>query len=1228
MIRLGGVVPFVERLGATKPCTFEVFHVPSALCVRVPKETPFEINSVLPPKGVASRSACRFAVICRASITTGLQLQQGGNPVPGAIALSNANTQVTFTPVVALNPATVYTIAVTAQITDVSENPLMNPTNFTFTTSAVADTTTPSVTTISPANGAAGVPTNSVIQIQFSKQIDPLTVTPADFIVFRSATGIPIPGTVVVSADGMTATLTPSAPLDPSTNYEVEATNAIADLQGHGLQFLFTSFSTGFGAVTAAPTVTAVSPANGTAGVPVNAQVVVVVSAPVSLASIGSGAITVSAGGTSVAGTISLSSDRTTLTFTPGSLLAVSTTYTVTASGFTDQAGNTVVPFTSTFTTGTSGVANTTHPTAISVSPANGATGVATSSSIVLTFNEAINPATVNVNTVPIFVSGFSGDLAGSYALDTAGTVVTFTPVSPLPGNVTIDIEVSGVLDLSGNTANFFFSSFTTAAGTDTTAPTVISVTPGNGATNIGLNAGVVLTFSKSLNRNTLNGNTLALLVRGSKVGIGINVSADNRTVTLSAGTLPASSTVTVVATTGVQDLSGNALANFESSFTTAPSFDTTHPSVVTQRPGNGAQGVPLNTSVVLYVNDAMNASTVQGALHVSQNGVLVSGTAQVSGNGQVVVFTPSVPWQNNALVQVFLDSTAQDVDGNNLTGYQGSFRTAVDTSTVAPSVVSVSPSGSGVATNVVIDIGFNETLNAGTVSTTTVSLLEDIGGLPVVPSTVSVVGGGMIIQIVPNAPLAANTTYFVQLTTGLQGTNGLALPSIQDQVSFTTGAGTDTVAPTIVSVSPPDGSVNVGDNAQIVVLFSKPVNPLTVSGGSIQLSGGGTTAVPDSISFSNSNQTVMLVPHAPLPDNTQMTLTISGVTDVAGNAVAPQTTTFTTGAGPDVVAPAVVSETPFSGATGVPLNAVITLQTNEPIDPGTVNKNTFLIDDNTTGQGVAGSYSVSTDGQTISFLPNAPLAVSRSFSVIFSFGGITDLSGNPLGCAVLCNFSFTTGTVANTTGPSVVRVSPANGLTGVPINAQVVIQFSEPVDELTINQVTLSGGGGTVTVSGALSNANQTLTLVPVVPLNTGTNYTVSVTGVQDLSGNALTAPSTTTFTTGAGADLTPPTVTMVSPANGATGVPTNSVIQIQFSKRVDPLTVTPADFIVFRSATGIPIPGTIAVSADGLSATFTPNSALSPSTGYFIEATGNILDLEGQGLQGLFTGFTTGTQ
>jgi hypothetical protein len=160
------------------------------------------------------------------------------------------------------------------------------------------------------------------------------------------------------------------------------------------------------------------------------------------------------------------------------------------------------------------------------------------------------------------------------------------------------------------------------------------------------------------------------------------------------------------------------------------------------------------------------------------------------------------------------------------------------------------------------------------------------------------------------------------------------------------------------------------------------------------------------------------------------------------------------------------------------------------------------------------------------------------------------------------------------------------------------------------------------------LSNANQTVTLAPVAALNPSTTYTINVSGVQDLSGNSLTASSITTFTTGAGPNSSSLVVTSVNPATGATAVSTTSAIQLRFSAQVDALTVTTADFQVFRQGSASPILGRVSVSGDGLTATFTPSTALLASSVYFIGAGSNILDLEGHSLQSFSSSFTTGTQ
>jgi hypothetical protein len=322
------------------------------------------------------------------------------------------------------------------------------------------------------------------------------------------------------------------------------------------------------------------------------------------------------------------------------------------------------------------------------------------------------------------------------------------------------------------------------------------------------------------------------------------------------------------------------------------------------------------------------------------------------------------------------------------------------------------------------------------------------------------------------------------------------------------------------------------------------------------------------------------------------------------------------------------LSTNPPPGVSNVPVNAAIVLQTNAEIDLTTVNGNSFQIHDNTTGQNAAGTYSLSADAMTVYFVPNAPLATGRNYSVNFVNSGITDVLGNPLTCCGVNNFSFTTGVAPSTTGPQVTGVSPGDGLTQVPINTRVMIQFNEPVDTQTLGQVTLSAAGVPVNVILSLTNGNQTLVLVPVVPLAANTAYTLNVTGVADLSGvQLIDPPVTTTFTTGPGVDFSAPQVSSVSPNNGATAVPTNTTVQLQFNEVINPLTITNSSFTISIGG-GNPITGSIVVAPDGRSATLTPGAALAPATTYTVRATVAITDLAGQGLGSFQSSFTTTSQ
>ena len=278
---------------------------------------------------------------------------------------------------------------------------------------------------------------------------------------------------------------------------------------------------------------------------PLNAAVQVQVSEPVSTVSVGSGALVVAANGQAIAGTVTVNSS-TQIQFQPASLLAAGTAYTVTvaAGAFMDLAGNPVQAFSSSFTTGTG--TQTTGPQVVSIVPQDGTSNVATNSPVVVTFSEAVNPLTVNNASVNVQANG--NTVAGTYKV--SGAVVTFTPQSALPGNATVQVLVDHygyVYDLVvGNRGEFGQSTFTTANTVDTTQPTVVSVSPVNGATGIGFQGQVVLTFSKSMNPATLtaccnNGyySNVVLLAKGQRLGFTPSVSYDNRTLTLSGFSLP-----------------------------------------------------------------------------------------------------------------------------------------------------------------------------------------------------------------------------------------------------------------------------------------------------------------------------------------------------------------------------------------------------------------------------------------------------------------------------------------------------------------------------------------------------------------------------------------------------------------------------------------------------------------------------------------------------------------
>ena len=147
----------------------------------------------------------------------------------------------------------------------------------------------------------------------------------------------------------------------------------------------------------------------------------------------------------------------------------------------------------------------------------------------------------------------------------------------------------------------------------DTTAPTVIGVSPANAATGVDRNTNVEVTFSEDLDWDFQD---FTLTKQGSSSPVGwssIGYSRQTDTATLDpASNLEANTTYTATikgGSTGAKDLAGNALAqDYSWTFTTAPP-DTTAPRVSNATPTG--TGVARGTNATATFSERMDPTTI-----------------------------------------------------------------------------------------------------------------------------------------------------------------------------------------------------------------------------------------------------------------------------------------------------------------------------------------------------------------------------------------------------------------------------------------------------------------------------------------------------------------------------------------------------------------------------------------------------------------------------------------
>ncbi|WP_238654740.1 Ig-like domain-containing protein [Paenibacillus piscarius] len=325
-------------------------------------------------------------------------------------------------------------------------------------------------------------------------------------------------------------------------------------------------------------------------------------------------------------------------------------------------------------------------------------------------------------------------------------------------------------------------------------------------------------------------------------------------------------------------------------------------------------------------------------------------------------------------------------------------------------------------------------------------------------------------------------------------------------------------------------------------------------------------------VTLNPATNTVTINPGKNLNPGTKYAVTVDAdafTNGASGNAaIAAGEWSFTTVAGPgDTTAPTVSDYSPEPGATGVPIDAQLTLTFDEDVTPDSGN---IVIYDSTDEGNLmvfpVNSPEVTVKDNVVTIVPFKDFNYSTTYYVNIDNGAFKDLADNPnyyTGISDKDTWRFTTEEAPDTTPPVASDFTPKNGATDVPIGTNLTLTFNEDVqksageikiynsESSTLPFMVIPADSDGVTIDG------KTVTINPKADLEYSATYYVQIdnSAFKDMSDNSyagITNNTTWRFTTTSEPDTTAPIVSTYSPANGATNVAVDTNLELAFSENV----------------------------------------------------------------------------
>ena len=835
-------------------------------------------------------------------------------------------------------------------------------------------------------------------------------------------------------------------------------------------------------------------------------------------------------------------------------------------------------------TTNNSGtITNTLAPT-VSFDPVNSSSTHAASDNIILTFNTAIRKASDNSDltdsNVDAHITLKDTNSSGSNinfdaTIDASDKVITINPSSDLNSSQVIYVAIGNTVENVCNTA--LSASSATFTVTDSADPILSSSSPADEATAIAVDSNIVLTFNEAVDADSGNiiivkssdGSTVeAIDVTGSQVsGSGSTEITINPSVTLDEQT----DYHLTIDETAFDDSSSNSYAGISDAttinFTTA---DGTAPTIIFN-PADGDTGVGRDSNINIEFNEAVvntNTSEITNSNIASLitlkdsnlNGSDLEFTATIDTDKKIITIDPNNNFSLGQTVYVSI-SAVEDASANE-TSLSSSTFTVTTTGAAIATIVPTNSSTDIVASSN-ITIGFNtamRNLNDSEITNSNVNSLITLRNTnssgTAIPFTASINSAKNVITINPIGDFSSGQNVYVAIGTVVEDAFNNAVSAISSVFTII-----DNAVPTF-TFNPVDSDTNVIVSSNITITFNeliRNINNSTLTDSNVDnlITLKDADSSGSNITFNATidadKKVITINPSNNFNSEQVIYLSLAAVEDQAGNATATASISFTARDSD----PPVVSFFPSNSAVNVLRNSDITISfteairnlDNTPITDANIDGLITLKASNSSGADISFDAFIDSTKENITITPTSNLPLNQVIYVAIS-ASVEDEWDNAIAASTA---SFTT-----IDDRLSVTFDPADGTTGLPVNTNVIMTFSDAIRHLddslitnanVDNLITLeySFSGSPIPFDATIDSAKKIITINPTNNLIPGDIIYVSIDSVEN-SSDVATGLAAGTFSVD---DNVPPNV-LISPSNGSTNVEADAIITIYFDEEI----------------------------------------------------------------------------